>query len=93
MKVIKISNTSELIVSVKTKTLTLEEAVYISDNFIVTDFDQAARDLIEAMKGQWCVSLLEAIKNECENQIVEHWTKYSPSQIEKIKNGKEEKKT
>lgn len=88
MKSIKLSKDTYMHTYLHEIPLTLEEMIShaedSSSNFISVDFKESARELIDGMEDHWCVALLEAIKNECENRINEHWKIYAPEKLKKI---------
>lgn len=62
--------------------ITLEEAFSQADdsssNCGYMNYKESAKSLIDGMEDHWCVALLEAIKEECEARIYEHWEQYAP---------------
>lgn len=86
MKSIRIGNCTYIHVYLHDVDMTLEEACSQSDDsskspFI--DFSESAKSLIDGMEDNWCVALLEAIKEECENRIHKHWERSAPEKNNK----------
>jgi hypothetical protein len=88
MKSIRIANQTYMHVYLHDIKFTLEEAISQmedSSNFTL-DFTESAKALIDSMEDHWCVSLLEALKKECETRIYQHWEEYAPENNKKTKN-------
>ncbi|MFW6121179.1 MAG: hypothetical protein ACOC80_09820 [Petrotogales bacterium] len=53
------------------------------DGFLVIDYIKVARDFLDGFDDEWCVVFFDALKEECERKILEHWKEFAPKNMER----------